>query len=153
MPRGGIKFGLYLSPWDRHEPSYGDSPRYNAYFLNQLTELLTQYGELFGVWFDGACGEGPNGKRQVYDWEAYYRQIRELQPNAVISMMGPDVRWCGNEAGKVRESEWSVVPRRCSIRTASRGIRSKQTRAGLQNGWRCEYLTWAAASESVRRAG
>ena len=106
----GLKLGLYLSPWDRHEQSYGNSPRYNAYFLHQLTELLTQYGELFCLWFDGACGEGPNGKRQVYDWEAYYRRIRELQPNAVISVMGPDVRWCGNEAGKVRESEWSVVP-------------------------------------------
>jgi alpha-L-fucosidase len=106
----GLKLGLYLSPWDRHEPVYGDSPRYNTFFLNQLTELMTQYGELFCLWFDGACGEGPNGKRQVYDWEAYYERIRELQPNAVISVMGPDVRWCGNEAGKVRESEWSVVP-------------------------------------------
>ncbi len=106
----GIKFGIYLSPWDRHEPSYGDTPAYNAYFLNQLRELLTNYGELFCVWFDGACGEGPNGKRQEYDWESYYALIRELQPNAVISVCGPDVRWCGNEAGHARESEWSVVP-------------------------------------------
>ncbi|WP_148091989.1 alpha-L-fucosidase, partial [Paenibacillus sp. 598K] len=60
----GLKFGVYLSPWDRHEPSYGDSEAYNAFFVNQLTELLTGYGELFAVWFDGACGEGPNGKRQ-----------------------------------------------------------------------------------------
>lgn len=106
----GLKFGVYLSPWDRHEPSYGDSPVYNAYFQNQLRELLTQYGEIFCVWFDGACGEGPNGKMQVYDWEASYRIIRELQPNAVIAICGPDVRWCGNEAGHTRESEWSVVP-------------------------------------------
>ncbi|OAS18530.1 alpha-L-fucosidase [Paenibacillus oryzisoli] len=106
----GLKFGVYLSPWDRHEPSYGDSPVYNAYFQNQLRELLTQYGEIFCVWFDGACGEGPNGKMQVYDWEASYRIIRELQPNAVINICGPDVRWCGNEAGHTRESEWSVVP-------------------------------------------
>ncbi|QMV42538.1 alpha-L-fucosidase [Cohnella cholangitidis] len=106
----GLKFGVYLSPWDRHEPSYGDSSAYNAYFLNQLRELLTGYGELFCVWFDGACGEGPNGKRQVYDWDAYYGLIRELQPNAVISVCGPDVRWCGNEAGQTRTSEWSVVP-------------------------------------------
>ncbi len=108
--RGGIKFGIYLSPWDRHEPSYGDSDRYNQFFLNQLRELLTNYGEIFCVWFDGACGEGPNGKRQVYDWDAYYALIRELQPNAVISVCGPDVRWCGNEAGYCRPSEWSVVP-------------------------------------------
>ncbi|XEC93743.1 alpha-L-fucosidase [Paenibacillus tarimensis] len=106
----GLRFGIYLSPWDRHEPSYGDSPAYNEFFLNQLRELLTGYGDLFCVWFDGACGEGPNGKRQVYDWDAYYRLIRELQPGAVISVCGPDVRWCGNEAGHTRESEWSVVP-------------------------------------------
>lgn len=110
MPRGGIKFGVYLSPWDRHEASYGDSERYNSFFINQLTELLTGYGELFCVWFDGACGEGPNGKRQVYDWDAYYAVIRQLQPGAVISVCGPDVRWCGNEGGHTREREWSVVP-------------------------------------------
>ena len=107
---GGLKFGVYLSPWDRHEPSYGDSPRYNGYYLAQLRELLTGYGPLFSVWFDGACGEGPNGKRQVYDWESYYALIRELQPDAAISIMGPDVRWVGNEAGRSRVSEWSVVP-------------------------------------------
>lgn len=108
----GIKFGIYLSPWDRHEASYGDTPKYNGYFLNQLRELLTGYGEIFTVWFDGACGEGPNGKRQEYAWGDYYALIRELQPNAVISVVGPDVRWCGNEAGRTRESEWSVLPLR-----------------------------------------
>jgi alpha-L-fucosidase len=107
---GGLKFGVYLSPWDRHEATYGDSERYNEFFLQQLRELLTNYGDIFCVWFDGACGEGPNGKRQVYDWDAYYALIRELQPEAVISVCGPDVRWCGNEAGHTRESEWSVVP-------------------------------------------
>lgn len=106
----GMRFGIYLSPWDRHEPTYGDSPSYNTYFRNQLRELLTNYGDLFCIWFDGACGEGPNGKRQEYDWESYYALIRELQPDAVISVCGPDVRWCGNEAGHSRESEWSVVP-------------------------------------------
>ena len=106
----GLKFGFYLSPWDRHEPSYGDSPRYNAHFLNQLRELLTGYGEVSEVWFDGACGEGPNGKRQVYDFPAYYQLIRELQPNAVIAIMGPDVRWVGTEEGYARETEWSVLP-------------------------------------------
>ena len=107
---GGLKFGIYVSPWDRHEPSYGDSPRYNAHFRAQLRELLTGYGPLFAVWFDGACGEGPNGKRQVYDWESYTTLIREHQPDAAISICGPDVRWCGNEAGRSRASEWSVVP-------------------------------------------
>ena len=106
----GLKFGVYLSPWDRHEASYGDSPHYNENFKNQLRELLTWYGRVDEVWFDGACGEGPNGKRQVYDWPAYYEVIRELQPNAVIAIMGPDVRWVGTESGYGRETEWSVIP-------------------------------------------
>lgn len=106
----GIKFGVYLSPWDRHESSYGDSPVYNEHFRNQLRELLTEYGEISEVWFDGANAEGPNGKRQVYDWKSYYRVIRELQPGAVIAIMGPDVRWVGTESGYGRETEWSVVP-------------------------------------------
>lgn len=110
----GLKFGVYLSPWDRHDKRYGDSDAYNDYFINQLTELLTQYGEIFSVWFDGACGEGENGKRQVYDWERYYDTIRKLQPDACISVCGPDVRWCGNEAGDCRPSEWNVVPARLS---------------------------------------
>ncbi len=106
----GIKFGVYLSPWDRHEPSYGSGKEYNEYFMNQLRELLTNYGDIFCVWFDGACGEGANGKKQSYDWDGYFSVIRELQPEAAISICGPDVRWCGNEAGHCRESEWSVVP-------------------------------------------
>jgi alpha-L-fucosidase len=108
--KAGLAFGVYLSPWDRHEPSYGDSPRYNEHFKAQLRELLTRYGDISEVWFDGACGEGPNGKRQIYDWAGYFALIRELQPNAVISIMGPDARWIGNEAGVTRESEWSVIP-------------------------------------------
>jgi alpha-L-fucosidase len=106
----GLKFGVYLSPWDRHEPSYGDSPTYNEHFRNQLRELLTNYGIVDEVWFDGACGEGPNGKRQVYDWQMYYKTIRQLQPQAVIAIMGPDVRWVGTETGVGRETEWSVLP-------------------------------------------
>jgi len=110
--RGGIRFGVYLSPWDRNQPLYGTGAPYDDYFVNQLTELRTGYGEIFSVWFDGACGEGPNGRKQYYDWERYYRVIRKLQPNACIHVCGPDIRWCGNEAGETRPSEWSVVPRR-----------------------------------------
>ena len=108
----GLRFGIYLSPWDRHEPLYGSGKAYDDYFVNQLTELLTGYGPVFSVWFDGACGEGPNGKKQYYDWNRYYAVIRELQPDACIHVCGPDIRWCGNEAGQTRASEWSVVPRR-----------------------------------------
>ncbi len=108
----GIKFGVYLSPWDRNCLLYGQGKTYDDYFVNQLTELLTGYGDVFSVWFDGACGEGPNGKKQYYDWERYYSVIRELQPDACISVCGPDIRWCGNEAGHTRNAEWSVVPMR-----------------------------------------
>jgi alpha-L-fucosidase len=108
--RGGIKFGVYLSPWDRNSEFYG-TPRYNDFYCAQLKELLTNYGDIFMVWFDGACGEGPNGKKQEYDFDRYIKTIRELQPEAVIfNDFGPDVRWCGNEAGKPRRAEWAVVP-------------------------------------------
>ena len=106
----GIGFGVYLSPWDRNSAYYGDSAKYNQYFMNQLTELLTNYGRVDEVWFDGANGEGPNGKKQVYNFEAWYNLIRKLQPTAVIASMGPDVRWVGTESGYGRETEWSVVP-------------------------------------------
>ncbi len=107
--QAGMKFGVYLSPWDRHEQSYG-TEQYNDFFVNQLTELLTNYGVVDEVWFDGACGEGPNGKKQVYDWLRYFKTIRELQPQAVIAIMGTDVRWVGTESGYGRVMEWSVVP-------------------------------------------
>ena len=108
----GIRFGVYLSPWDRNHPLYGTGEPYDDYFVAQLTELLTEYGDVCSVWFDGACGEGPNGKKQHYDWERYYATIRALQPEACIHVCGPDIRWCGNEAGDTREAEWSVVPAR-----------------------------------------
>lgn len=108
--RGGIKFGFYLSPWDRNASCYG-TPEYNDYFCNQLAELLTEYGDIFYVWFDNACGEGLNGRKQVYDFPRYIELIRKYQPNAVIfNDFGPDIRWCGNEAGKPRHSEWAVIP-------------------------------------------
>jgi alpha-L-fucosidase len=108
----GLRFGVYLSPWDRHEPSYGDSPRYNAHFIGQLEEVLSGYGPVFEVWFDGACGEGPNGKRQVYDWPAFIKTVRRLQPGAVIfSDAGPDVRWVGNEQGYAGETNWTTLKR------------------------------------------
>ena len=108
----GLKLGIYLSPWDRHEPTYGMGAAYDDFFCAQLEEVTTRYGELYALWFDGARGEGPNGKTQVYDWQRYYDVIRKNQPNAVIAVCGPDVRWCGNEAGHTRPSEWSVVPAR-----------------------------------------
>lgn len=105
-----LRVGLYCSPWDRNHPSYGDSPRYRDVYAVQLTELLTDYGEIHEVWFDGANGEGPNGKRQEYDWPTTWKLVRKLQPKAVIfSDAGPDVRWIGNERGVAGETNWSTV--------------------------------------------
>ncbi|WP_163382872.1 alpha-L-fucosidase [Cyclobacterium jeungdonense] len=117
----GLKFGVYLSPWDRNHPDYG-KPEYITVFREQLRELLTNYGEIFEVWFDGANGGtgyygGANEERRVdkrnyYDWDTTYELIRELQPNAVIfGDAGPDVRWVGNEHGYAYETTWSNLMR------------------------------------------
>ena len=104
---GGIKLGIYLSPWDMHEPTYGTS-RYNQHYLNQLRELLTNYGPVAELWMDGAKGE--NAKDMEYDFPAYRKLIRELQPQAVIfSDVGPGVRWIGNEKGFAGETCWSTI--------------------------------------------
>jgi alpha-L-fucosidase len=106
----GLKVGLYLSPWDRNAPSYGDSPRYNDLYVQQLTELLTRYGTIAEVWFDGANGEGPNGRRQEYDWPRFRQTVRTLQPGAIMfSDAGPDIRWIGNERGIAGDPNWSTV--------------------------------------------
>ena len=101
----GLKLGIYMSPWDRHEPSYADSKAYDAHFKAQLEELLTDYGDVTEVWFDGAGSEG-----HVYDWAGYYGLIRKLRPDALIAICGPDIRWVGNESGVARDTEWSVQP-------------------------------------------
>ena len=103
----GLKFGVYLSPWDRHEPSYGTSS-YNDFYKSQLRELLTQYGEIYEVWFDGAKGE--NAKDMEYDFKGIWAIVRQLQPKAVMfSDVGPDVRWVGNESGNAGETCWSML--------------------------------------------
>jgi alpha-L-fucosidase len=105
-----LRPGLYLSPWDRNSPVYGDSPRYNDFYCDQLTELLTQYGDIAEVWFDGANGEGPNGRKQTYDWPRVWATVRRLQPDAVMfSDAGPDIRWIGNERGVAGDTNWSTV--------------------------------------------
>lgn len=107
----GLKFGVYLSPWDRNHPAYG-TPEYNEIFKKTLQEVLTQYGDVFEVWFDGANGEGPNGKKQVYDWPGFIATVRKYQPNAVIfSDGGPDIRWVGNEDGYGGETNWATLNR------------------------------------------
>lgn len=105
----GMKMGLYVSPWDRNAPSYGTGKAYDDYFVAQLTELLTRYGEVAEVWFDGANGSEADGKHQVYDWPRYVATVKSLQPDAVTAIMGDDIRWVGNEAGKGRDEEWSAT--------------------------------------------
>lgn len=105
----GLQAGLYLSPWDRNSKLYG-TPAYNDFYIAQLTELLTGYGDLFCIWMDGACGENKDGKpKQIYDFERIYSTVYSLQPDCAISVCGPDIRWVGNEGGRARESEWNVV--------------------------------------------
>jgi alpha-L-fucosidase len=104
----GLKLGLYLSPWDMHEPSYGDEAGYNQFYLGQLRELLTRYGSVAEVWFDGAKGE--NAGAMSYAFDEYRALVRQLQPGAVMfSDEGPDVRWIGNERGFAGETNWSTL--------------------------------------------
>jgi alpha-L-fucosidase len=117
----GLKFAVYLSPWDRNYAEYG-RPEYITYFRNQLRELLTNYGDIFEVWFDGANGGdgwygGANETRRIektyYEWPETYKLIRELQPDCVIwgdNANRADLRWVGTEAGYVGETNWSTMP-------------------------------------------
>ncbi|WP_235281626.1 alpha-L-fucosidase [Microbacterium azadirachtae] len=101
----GMGLGLYLSPWDRHEPRYPDPAAYDEVYCAQLTELCTQYGDLVEVWFDGAGSAG-----RVYDWERITGIVRKHQPGAVIFNMGdPDIRWIGNEDGLAADPVEYVV--------------------------------------------
>lgn len=105
----GLKFGVYLSPWDRNHPKYG-TPEYNDVYVNTMTELITKYGPFFEFWWDGANGEGPNGKKQVYDFHRFEKTMRKLAPNTVVfSDIGPDIRWVGNESGIAGKTNWNYL--------------------------------------------
>ncbi|KAG8387611.1 hypothetical protein BUALT_Bualt02G0039200 [Buddleja alternifolia] len=107
---GGVELGIYLSPWDRHESCYGKTFDYNEYYMGQMTELLTRYGEIREVWLDGAKGEGE--KDMEYFFDDWFSVIHQLQPKAVIfSDAGPDVRWVGDEAGYAGTTCWSLFNR------------------------------------------
>lgn len=117
----GLRMGVYLSPWDRNHAEYG-TPKYIEYYRNQMRELLTNYGDIFEVWFDGANGgDGYYGgaretrridNRTYYDWPNTWSIVRKLQPMAVMfSDGGPDVRWVGNESGTGSETNWAMLRR------------------------------------------
>ena len=105
----GLKFGVYLSPWDRNHPAYG-TDKYNGVFANMLKEIFASYGPVWELWWDGANGEGPNGKKQVYDFNRFEKIVRGLSPNTIIfSDIGPDIRWVGNENGIAGKTNWNTL--------------------------------------------
>jgi alpha-L-fucosidase len=105
----GIEMGVYISPWDRNHPQYG-TPAYNDIYIQTMKELLTGYGKFTELWWDGANGEGPNGKKQVYDFTRFKDSAMSYQPNIVIfSDIGPHIRWVGNENGLINETNWNLL--------------------------------------------
>jgi alpha-L-fucosidase len=105
----GLKFGVYISPWDRNHPKYG-TPQYNDVFVNMMKEIFTNYGPIWELWWDGANGEGPNGKKQVYDWDRFKKTVKTLSPNTVVfSDVGPHIRWVGNENGIAGKTNWNYL--------------------------------------------
>ncbi len=103
----GLKFGVYISPWDRNHPDYGTN-KYNEVFVNMMREIFTNYGPIWELWWDGANGEGPNGKKQVYNWQLFRETVNKLSPNTVVfSDVGPHIRWVGNERGIAGETNWN----------------------------------------------
>ena len=107
--RVGIEMGVYISPWDRNHPQYG-TPAYNDIYIQTMKELLTGYGKFTELWWDGANGEGPNGKKQVYDFTRFKDSAMSYQPNIVIfSDIGPHIRWVGNENGLINETNWNLL--------------------------------------------
>ena len=148
----GLFFGVYLSPWDRNYAQYA-TPEYITYYRNQLTELLTDYGEVVEVWFDGANGgDGYYGgaretrridNRTYYDWPNTHTIVRKLAPGAVMfSDAGPDIRWCGNERGFAGETNWSTI----SVDTLYPG---KPNITGLLNTGSEDGTSWIPAEVDV----
>jgi alpha-L-fucosidase len=157
--RHGLKFGVYLSPWDRNQPSYG-TPEYIQIYRTQMRELLTNYGPIFEIWHDGANGGdgyygGARKKRIIdklhyYRWQETWELERRLQPDAVMfSDVGPDVRWVGNEKGIAGETCWATIsPRSPSGGPASPGdVVEKELTTGTRNG---EHWMPAECDVSIR---
>ncbi len=107
--KGGLEMGVYISPWDRNHPDYG-TPKYNDIYIATMKELLTGYGKFFELWWDGANGEGPNGKKQEYTFRRFEDSAFAYQPHLMIfSDIGPSIRWCGNERGIIGNTNWNLL--------------------------------------------
>lgn len=143
-----LKFGVYLSPWDQNHPAYG-TPEYNQVYANTLAEVYKNYdgAHIFEQWFDGANGEGPNGKKQVYDWALFESTAYKANPNMILfSDIGPDARWMGNEAGVAGKTNWS----RLNTKGFGRGKEAPTTQVlneGNQDG---EFWIPAETDVSIR---
>ena len=138
----GLDFGIYISPWDRNDPHYG-TDEYNDVFVQTLEHALGNYGRVFEQWFDGACGEGPNGKQQVYDWPLFNSTVHKMQPDALIfGGYGPGCRWVGNESGSAGRTCWSTI----NVNDDFTGpeLSRKDLNEGIKGG-----NIWAAAETDV----
>ena len=121
-----LNMGVYISPWDRNHPTYG-TEEYNWDFAATLREVHENYGPMFEQWFDGACGEGPNGKRQEYDWPTFENTVLHFNPQCVIfSDVGPGCRWVGNEEGRAGETCWSTL----QVESGKRKVESEASEHG-----------------------
>ena len=137
-----LGFGVYISPWDRNDPHYGTS-EYNDVFVKTLEHALGSYGHVFEQWFDRACGEGPNGKLQIYDWPLFNSTVHKMQPDAIIfSDYGPGCRWVGNESGSAGKTCWSTMDVNDDFTGPPVG--RKELNEGIRGG-----NTWAAAETDV----
>ena len=137
-----LGFGIYISPWDRNDPHYG-TDEYNDVFVKTLEHALGSYGHVFEQWFDRACGEGPNGKQQVYDWPLFNSTVLKMQPDALIfSDYGPGCRWVGNESGSAGRTCWSTI----NVNEDFTGpeLSRRDLNEGIKGG-----NTWAAAETDV----
>ena len=137
-----LGFGVYISPWDRNDPHYG-TDEYNDVFVKTLESALGNYGHVFEQWFDRACGEGPNGKQQIYDWPLFNSTVLKMQPDAIIfSDYGPGCRWVGNEAGSAGRTCWSTM----NVNDDFTGppVSRRELKEGIKGA-----NTWAAAETDV----
>ena len=138
----GLEFGIYISPWDRNDPHYG-TDEYNDVFVKTLEHALGSYGHVFEQWFDRACGEGPNGKQQVYDWPLFNSTVHKMQPDAIIfSDYGPGCRWVGNESGFAGRTCWSTI--NVNEDFTGPALSRQDLNEGIKGG-----NTWAAAEADV----
>ncbi len=132
----GLKFGVYLSPWDRNTPTYGQGEAYNTFYKQQLTELMTNYGEISEVWWDGAKGDNTP---QTYDFASWVSIVRQHQPNAVVfgetEVPGRDLRWVGNENGHAPENVWSVVDSAGNPTPNGNAWVATETDVSIRPGW------------------